>query len=495
MRMQAPLLSMCGVKKRFSGVPALADGNLELHRGDIHALCGGNGAGKSTLLNILMGFIQPDEGEIFIKGRRVRFANAKEALDAGVAIVQQELSAVPDLTVAENIFLGAEPHRHGFVDFRRLNNDAGELLKSLGFDIDPTETMKHLSIASQQLVEIAKALSHRNADILIFDEPTSAIGEKDAARLFKALRDLASAGKGIIFVTHRISEIFEIANRYTVLRDGARVAAGNVAAINREQLIEKMVGTPLDREFVKQNRPGTIPLLEVRNLTRAPRFEAISFTVHAGEVLGIYGLMGSGRTETLDAIYGLRRADTGSVSVRGRVLKGRGAGEALDAGIAYVTEDRKRNGLVACAAVGDNLSLSILQRVRKWGFVDSGKENQYIDKAIRRMRINPPDIRQLVRYLSGGNQQKVVLGRCILTDPDILLLDEPTRGVDVEAKNEIYRLISDFAKAGGGVVIVSSELEEILGVSDRILIFRKGRLATVFSREDATQKKLLMAAV
>jgi putative xylitol transport system ATP-binding protein len=483
------------MKKRFSGVPALVDGALELHRGDIHALCGGNGAGKSTLLNILMGFIQPDEGEIFIRGAPVRFANAKEALDAGVAIVQQELSAVPDLTVAENIFLGAEPHRHGFVDFRRLNHDAGELLKSLGYDIDPTAAMKHLSVASQQLVEIAKALSHRNADILIFDEPTSAIGEKDTARLFQALRDLASAGKGIVFVTHRIGEIFELANRYTVLKDGARVAAGNIADITREQLIEKMVGTPVDREFVRQTKPAIIPLLEVRNLTRAPRFDSVSFTLHVGEVLGIYGLVGSGRTETLDAIYGLRQADSGSVSVRGRVLKGGGVGEALDAGIAYVTEDRKRNGLVLCASVRDNLSLSVLRRVQKWGFVDSGKESRYVDRAVRTMRINPPDTRKLVRYLSGGNQQKVVLGRCVLTDPMILLLDEPTRGVDVEAKHEIYRLISDFVKAGGGAVIVSSELEEILGVSDRILIFRRGRLAAEFSRDDATQKNLLMAAV
>jgi putative xylitol transport system ATP-binding protein len=493
--MQAPLLSIRRMKKRFSGVPALVDGSLELDRGEIQALCGGNGAGKSTLLNILMGCIQPDEGEIFINGTPARFANAKEALHAGVAIVQQELSAVPDLTVAENIFLGAEPQRHGFVDFRRLNHEAGELLKSLGYDIDPTETMKHLSIAAQQLVEIAKALSHRNADILIFDEPTSAIGEKDTARLFKALRDLAAAGKGIIFVTHRIGEIFEIASRYTVLKDGARVAAGNIADITREQLIEKMVGAPVDQEFVKQNRPGTIPLLEVRDLTRAPHFEAVSFTLHEGEVLGIYGLVGSGRTETLAAIYGLRQADTGSVSVQGRVLKGSGTGEALDAGIAYVTEDRKRNGLVLCAPVGDNLSLSVLPRAQKWGLVDSGRKNAYIDKAVRRMRIHPPNTRQLVRHLSGGNQQKVVLGRCLLTDPKILLLDEPTRGVDVAAKKEIYRLIADFVQGGGGVVMVSSELEEILGVSDRILIFRRGRVATVFSREDATQKKLLMAVV
>lgn len=493
--MQAPLLSVRGIKKRFGGVPALVDGSLDLHRGDIHALCGGNGAGKSTLLNILMGIIQPDEGEIFINGTPVRFATAREALDAGVAIVQQEPSTVPHLTVAENIFLGAEPRRLGFVDFRRLNQDAGKLLKSLGYDLDPMEPVKQLSVASRQLVEIAKALSHRNADILIFDEPTSALGEPDTARLFKALRDLAAAGKGIVFVTHRIGETFEMANRYTVFKDGARVAAGNIADINREQLIEKMVGTPVDQEFVKVNRPGTVPLLEVRNLTRAPHFDAVSFTLHEGEVLGIYGLVGSGRTETLAAIYGLCRADAGSVSVQGRVLKGLGAGEALDAGIGYVTGDRKRDGLVMCATVGDNLSLSVLPRTQRWGFVDSGRESRYINKAVRRMRIHPPDTRQLVRYLSGGNQQKVVLGRCMLTDPKILLLDEPTRGVDVAAKKEIYHLISDFVHAGGGVVIVSSELEEILGVSDRILVFRKGRPATVFSGEDATPKTLLMAAV
>ena len=493
--MQPPLLSMRTIKKHFSGVDALVDGNLELERGDIHALCGGNGAGKSTLLSILMGFLQPEGGEIFINGKPARFANAKEALNAGVAIVQQELSAVPHLTVAENIYLGAEPSRYGLVDFRLLNEQAGKLLKSLGFDLAPTARMDTLSIASQQLVEVAKALSHRNADILVFDEPTSALGEEDSGRLFKAMRDLASAGKGIIFVTHRIAEIFTVANTYTVIKDGARVKSGRVSDITREQLIEAMIGGNAESEFVKANEPGDVPLLDVRHLARPPYFADISFTLHEGEVLGIYGLVGSGRTEVLDAIYGLRRNQTGTISMRGKRLKGGSTTEALATGMAYVPEDRKLSGLVASASVGDNLSLSVLRRIQKFGFIRFAKEKQRIAKAIGMMQIKTPTPKNLVQNLSGGNQQKVVLGRCILTEPKVLLLDEPTRGVDVGTKKEIYRFISDFARAGGAVAMVSSELEEILGVSDRILVLRKGRIASVLSRNEATPKKLMMAAV
>jgi putative xylitol transport system ATP-binding protein len=493
--MQPPLLSVRTIKKNFSGVHALVDGSLELDRGDIHALCGGNGAGKSTLLNILMGFTKPDGGEIFIEGRPVRFMNAKEALNAGIAIVQQELSAVPHLTVAENIYLGAEPSRYGFVDFRQLNEQAEKLLKSLGFDLDPAARMNSLGIASQQLVEIAKALSHRNADILIFDEPTSALGEEDTGRLFKAMRDMASAGKGIIFVTHRIAEIFAIANTYTVFKDGARVKSGKISDITREHLIEAMIGGDVEGEFVKENKPGSVPLLEVRGLTRARRFADISFTVHQGEVLGIYGLVGSGRTEVLDTIYGLYRCDSGSISMRGIRLKEGSIDEALDAGIAYVTEDRKLSGLVLCASVGDNLSLSVLRRIQRWGFIRFTEEKSRVGKAVGMMRIKTPTTWELVQNLSGGNQQKVVLGRCVLGEPKVLLLDEPTRGVDVGTKREIYRFISDFAGSGGAVVMVSSELEEIIGVSDRILVLRKGHLASELSREEATQKRLMMAAV
>jgi len=493
--MQPPLLSIRGITKNFSGVHALVDGSLEADRGEIHALCGGNGAGKSTLLNILMGFIQPDGGEIFIKGKPVRFMNAKEALNAGIAIVQQELSAVPHLTVAENIFLGAEPSRYGFVDFRKLNEQAEKLLKSLGFDLEPTARMDTLSIASQQLVEIAKALSHRNAGILIFDEPTSALGEEDSARLFKAMRDLASAGKCVIFVTHRIAEIFTVANTYTVLRDGARVQWGRICDVTREQLIEAMIGGDVEGEFVKANKPGSAPLLQVRGLTRAQRFADITFTLHQGEVLGLYGLVGSGRTEVLDTIYGLCRCDSGSISMLGRRFQGGSTGEALDSGIAYLTEDRKLSGLVSCASVRDNLSLSVLRRIQWWGFIRFPEESLRVDKAVAMMRIKTSSTKELVQNLSGGNQQKVVLGRCILAEPKILLLDEPTRGVDVGTKREIYRFISDFAGRRGAVVMVSSELEEIMGVSDRILVFRKGRLASVLARSEATQKKLMMAAV
>jgi len=343
-------------------------------------------------------------------------------------------------------------------------------------------------------VEIAKALSHRNADILIFDEPTSAIGERDTARLFQTMRGLAAAGKGIILVTHRMGEIFEVANRYTVFKDGARVSSGDIAETNAEALIEMMVGAPVDRVLVKESAGASPSLLEVRDLSCAPHFEGIGFTLHEGEILGIYGRVGSGRTETLDAIYGLRRADTGSVSIQGRTLRGGAASEALDAGIAYVTEDRKRNGLVLCAPVGDNLALSVLPRAQRFGLIDRRKCDGFIDAAIRRMHIQPPDPRQVVRFLSGGNQQKVVLGRCTSSDPRVLLLDEPTRGVDVAAKHEIYRFILEFARGGGGVVIVSSELEEVLGVSDRILVFRDGRLTAEFSRQEASQKSLMMAA-
>jgi len=307
-----------------------------------------------------MGVLQPDAGEILVGGSPVRFENARQALDAGLAMVQQELSVVPDLTVAENIFLGAEPRRFGFVDFRRMNRSAAEMLGAVGCDVDPSEPMRRLSIASQQLVEIAKALSHRKAEILIFDEPTSALGEKDAARLFQVFRDLAAAGKTIVFVTHRIAEVFEVATRYTVLRDGARVASRAIADITPEDLVETMVGTPVDREFVRRNRPGATPVLEIRGLSAPPRIDGISFTLFDGEVLGIYGRVGSGRTETLEAIYGLRRADSGSVSVFGGRLRGGDPGESLDAGLAYVPEDRKRSGLVLCAPVRDNLSLSIL---------------------------------------------------------------------------------------------------------------------------------------
>ena len=488
------LLVARGIRKTFSGVTALADGSIELRRGEVHALCGGNGAGKSTLLKILMGFVEPDAGEILIRGSRVHFTRPRDALDAGIAIVQQELSAVPDLSVAENIFLGAEPRRYGFVDYPKLNRDAVELLRTLGCNVDPREKMRRLSVAAQQLVEIAKALSHRNAEILIFDEPTSAIGEHDTARLFAAIRELVAAGKGIVYVTHRLGEIFQIAQRYTVLRDGVTAGTGRVTEINQERLVEMMIGAPVERELEREGTSRGAALLEVSNLVRTPYFESVSFTLHRGEVLGFYGRVGSGRTEVLETVYGLRRPDRGKVSVGGTALPAGDTRGAIEAGLGYVPEDRKRNGLISCASVGENLVLAVLPRAQKLGLISGRKLERYVATGLARLRIRPGDGRQFVKFLSGGNQQKVVLGRAILGEPQVLLLDEPTRGVDVGVKHEIYRFIAEFAGGGGGVILVSSELEEVLGLSDRILVFRGGRMVTAFTRKEASEKKLLMAA-
>jgi putative xylitol transport system ATP-binding protein len=490
---QKQLLSMRGIKKSFSGVSALTDGSLDLHAGEIHALCGGNGAGKSTLLSILMGFQAPDEGEILVHGKPANFRSAKDALEAGVTIVQQELSGIAHLTVAENIFLGAEPRRFGMLDSRTLNHKASSLLASLGFNILPTAILGELSIASQQLVEIAKALSHSDADIIIFDEPTSAIGDEDTQKLFTALRELAARGKGIIYVSHRLQEFFAIADTYTVFKDGARVGSGRMTDITREALIEMMIGCELESEFIKENKPGDRALLKVEGISDSHLVRDVAFTVHEGEILGIYGLVGSGRTEILNMIYGLSTPSAGSVSVQGHVVPHTNIRASIREGLAYVTEDRKRTGLNLRASVGENLSLSQLPYTSRFGFIDLGAERALIRKAIDTMHIKTIGGRQPVRHLSGGNQQKVVLGRCALTGPKVLLLDEPTRGVDVSAKREIYRYISDFTRIGGGVLMVSSDLEEILGMSDRILILKKGRLVQSLERKDATQKALMLA--
>ncbi|WP_116131069.1 sugar ABC transporter ATP-binding protein [Tropicimonas sp. IMCC34043] len=493
--MDTPRLSMRSIQKRFGGVKALTDGNLTLRSGEVHALCGGNGAGKSTILSILMGFYKPDSGVIEIDGEAKSFNSAHEALEAGIAIVQQELSGVPQLTVAENIYLGSEPRRRGFIDFDTLNRNAEELLNRLGFDIDPRATLGDLAVATQQLVEIAKALSHSNANILIFDEPTSALGEKDTQRLFEVIRELAANGKAIAYVTHRLQEVFTIANAYTVFKDGETVIEGKVEGLTREMLIESMIGGSLGTEFVKDNVPAPATLFEVKNLTRAPYFRDVSFQLHGNEILGIYGLVGSGRSELLDTLYGLEIADSGDVQIEGRPLTPGDVDGAIRSGIAYVTEDRARSGLVLKASVGANLALSNLRFINSFGMVQERKERECVDLAIRQMHIRTPGPEEIVSNLSGGNQQKVVLGRCMAVGPKVLLLDEPTRGVDVGAKKDIYRLISEFTVGGGAALMISSDLEEIIGMCDRILVLRSGEIVEEFKHEATTQKDLMMAAI
>ncbi|EMM7986408.1 TPA: sugar ABC transporter ATP-binding protein [Morganella morganii] len=489
------LLRVEGVRKAFGQVVALKNAQFSLKRGSIHALCGGNGAGKSTFLSILMGFIRPDAGEIYVKGRRYEFHQPIEALHAGIAIVQQELSSIPDLTVAENIWLGREPRRFGFVDFKQLNRQTAELLTDLHFDISPSEKMRNLSVAEQQLVEIAKALSHADADIIIMDEPTSAIGEEDAQKIFDVITRLTEKGKGIIYVSHRLSEIFQIADTFTIFRDGTFITDGPLADITREKLIELIIGREIKDEFAKFNEPTDETIMEVRELSRDDQVQDISLTLKKGEILGIYGLVGSGRSEFLDLIFGIEHADKGTIKIGDRFLDKHTPKDSINAGIAYVTEDRKDTGLMLGRSINENINIASFGAISTGGFIHDRKERARADDMITLFNVKTPDADQLVGNLSGGNQQKVVLGRWALIEPDVMLLDEPTRGVDVGAKKEIYKFMSEFALQGKGIVMVSSELSEIIGMSDRIIVFRDGRIAGELTAATATQTDLMKLAV
>lgn len=489
------LLEATGLKKTFGDVIALKNAEFCLKRGSIHALCGGNGAGKSTFLSLLMGFIQPDAGSFFVNGQCCEFDSPALALAAGITIVQQELSGVQDLSVAENIYLGSEPSRFGIVDFGALNRQADVLLHDLGFAISPKAKMRSLSVAEQQLVEIAKALSHTHADIIIMDEPTSALGEKDVQKLFQTINRLAAMGKGIIYVSHRLSEIFQIADSYTVFRDGGYICEGDISNITREQLIEHIIGGEIDGEFSKYNIPTNKPLFNVSGICWKTKVNDVSLTLHCGEILGIYGLVGSGRSEFLNVLFGLEQADQGDIRLGEQILLKHTPEKAINAGIAYVTEDRKETGLALNSSVSENINISSLNMISRMNVISESAIKQRADKMIHMFNIKTSGRQQLTANLSGGNQQKVVLGRWALLDPKVLLLDEPTRGIDVGAKKEIYRFMSDFALKGKGIVMVSSELAEIIGMSDRILVFNKGRIVGELTAAGATQAKLMSMAV
>ncbi|MDH2999834.1 D-xylose ABC transporter ATP-binding protein [Chelonobacter oris] len=490
------LLEVTGVSKAFGEVVALKQAEFILKRGSIHALCGGNGAGKSTFLSILMGFITPDSGHIFVNGKEKTFLNPKQALEAGITIVQQELSSIPDLSVAENIYLGNEPKKMGFVDFYQLNKKAKGLLENLGFsDIYPQSKMRDLSVAEQQLVEIAKALSHSNADVIILDEPTSAIGEEDTKKLFRSIRALADKGKGIIYVSHRLSEIFELADTFTIFRDGAYVCEGLISEITREKLIEYIIGGELNQEFSKFNVPLDKIVLDIKGLSWKNKLHDVHLQLRQGEILGIYGLVGSGRSELLDIIFGLEKQDKGKIVLKDEILEQHSAKKSIKLGLAYVTEDRKETGLILCRSVSENINLSSLNKMTKFGFIDKDKADISTVDMINKFNIKTPNKEQLVINLSGGNQQKVILGKWALLDPDILLLDEPTRGIDVGAKKEIYNFMSAFARKGKSIIMVSSELSEVIGMSDRVVILKNGKVNGILERADLTQAKIMNLSV
>jgi ABC-type sugar transport system ATPase subunit len=497
------LLDATGIAKSFPGVRALDGVNITVRRGRLNALLGENGAGKSTLMNILAGVFPPDAGTVMLEGKPVSFKNTREAQAAGISIIFQELNLVQELSIAENIFIGREPlNRFGLVDFARMNADAAALLKDLELDEDPSTLVSQLKVGAQQVVEIAKAISF-NARVIIMDEPTSAITEHEIEMLFRQIQRLKAGGVGLIYITHKLDELPVIADDITVFRDGKFVGSKPFNDVTRDEMIRMMVGRELSDLFPKTPvKPGG-EVLRVKNISlqhpdRVGDFAVrdVSFAVRRGEVLGIFGLMGAGRTELLQTIFGLHhKTSSGEIEIEGRRVAIRSPQDAIAAKLALAPEDRKAEGVVLGLSVAHNTTLSCLPKIERMGFLQPGLERELVENYVNRLRVKTPSIEQLIVNLSGGNQQKVVLAKWLATDPKVLLLDEPTRGIDINAKKEIYALIDELAQSGLGVVMVSSELPEILGIADRILVLCEGRKTAEFSRAEATEEKLVKAAL
>ena len=492
--MQQPILQMKGIIKEFPGVKALDGVNLELYEGKVMGLMGENGAGKSTLMKILSGVYKKNDGEIYYKGNLEDIKGPKDAQEKGIAIIHQELNLIHDLTIGENIFLGREPKgAFGKINWNKLFKDADELLEKLNITTSSKELVGNLSIGKQQMVEIAKALS-LNAKIIIMDEPTDALTDREAESLFNVINELKNEGKSIVYISHRLKEIFEICDYITVLRDGKYVGQENVCDIDEDTMIEMMVGRKLTDQFPKQDVDIKDVVLEVKNLSNQ-YIHDISFNVASGEIVGIAGLMGAGRTELAKTIYGYFKKESGEIYVDGKKIENKSSKDGLKNGIAYVSEDRKGDGLILGLSVKENMSISSLNNMSSGISINKSKELEVVKNYIQKMNIKTPSENQIIRNLSGGNQQKVAIGKALMTNPKLLILDEPTRGVDVGAKKEIYDLINEFKKEGKAVIMISSEMPEILGMSDRILVLSEGKLTGEFNREEASQEIILKSAV
>jgi ribose transport system ATP-binding protein len=492
------------ISKKFSGVTALANINLELHPGKVNAIIGENGAGKSTLMKIFSGVHTQYEGEVIFNGRPVRFSSTKEAEEAGIAIIHQELNLVPYMSIAENIFLGREiTGLFGMLDKKQMREKTKRVLSQLNFNIHPDTKIAELKVGQQQLVEIARAL-HSNASVIIMDEPTSAISDKEVENLFSIINQLRVEGKTIVYISHKLKELFAMADRFIVLRDGSTVDSGDMPTISQDELIQKMTGRKLNLEKSGRSLNNAEELLTVRNISlRHPLLRLtniladISFNLHKGEILGLYGLMGAGRTELMETIFGLHPKNAnGDIIVNKVVRKIKSPAQAIEAGIALVPEDRKLQGLILNQTVMSNISITILQKLQQWGFMlSSAKEKKLTSDYISRLAIKTSSGNNAAKNLSGGNQQKIVLAKWLATNPKILLLDEPTRGIDINAKAEIYRLMKSLASEGMGIIMVSSELPEILAVSDRVLVMCEGELTAFIPIEHATEHVILKHAI
>lgn len=495
-----------GIGKSFPGVRALDDVDFAVAAGEFHAVLGENGAGKSTLMNILSGVFPPDTGSIEINGTQVSLSDTRSAQASGIAMIHQELNLIPGLSVAENLFLGREfRSRLGFVDYGRLNAESEGLLEQLELHhLNPSTPVERLRVGQQQMVEIAKALSF-NSNVIIMDEPTSAISEAEVDALFKQIDALKARGVAIIYITHKLDEVWRAADRVTVLRDGKLVETGCLEDFSRDEVVRLMVGRELNAANARHGksiaRRDAFFLAEEISLPHPSRpdkwlLKDVSFSLYKGEILGIFGLMGAGRTELLECLFGLHaRKMTGTVTLENRVLRLRSPNHAIASGIGLAPEDRKAEGVVLGMSVRENASMAVLERMSRWGFVRQNAEADEASRYVDRLRIKTPSLTQSVRNLSGGNQQKVVLAKWLATDPIVLMLDEPTRGIDVNAKQEIYDLLAELAAQGLGVIVVSSELPEILAISDRIVVLREGRKSAEFDRDDANEERLLRAAL
>lgn len=498
------MLGVNHISKQFGGVVALKDVTLWLYPGRVNAIIGENGAGKSTLMKILSGVYTQYEGEILLNDQVVRFANTREAEQAGIAIIHQELNLVPYLSIAENIFLGRElVNGFGILDKKRMQQETAVLLQRINLPVSPSTKVATLKVGQQQLVEIARSL-YSNAAVIIMDEPTSAISDKEAEHLFSIIAQLKAEDKTIVYISHKLKELFSIADNYVILRDGQTVDAGEMKDVTQDALIQKMTGRQLDFEKSGRSVTDTAVLLAVKNLSlRHPvlRFtnllKNISFHLHKGEILGVYGLMGAGRTELMETIFGLHpRNASGEIFIKEQAVKINTPAGAIAAGIALVPEDRKRHGLILNQTITSNISITVLQQLEKWGWLlNTKKEKELTRNYINQLNIKTSSGKAAAKSLSGGNQQKIVLAKWLVTHPQILLLDEPTRGIDIKAKAEIYTLMKSLAAAGMGIVMVSSELPEILAVSDRVLVLCEGELTASIPIEEATESGILKHAL
>lgn len=490
------VLEMKNISKEFPGVKALDQVSLDLYEGEVLALLGENGAGKSTLVKILTGIYQKDVGEVVLNGEKVDFHSPRDSQNSGIGIINQEINLIKDMTVGENIYIGREDLKLSrIIDWNALYKKAEKILSEVGLDISPKEKVKNLGAGQMKMIEIAKALS-LNANIIVMDEPTDALTQKETKALFKLIEKLKQEKKSVIYITHRLEEVFEICNRVHVLRDGKYIGSEHVDKLDKDEIIHMMVGRKLEKKFPRSDYEIGQEIMRVENLCMKKKINNVSFSLKSGEILGIFGLMGAGRTELGKLIFGAYRKDGGDIYLENNKIKIENPKDAIDNGIAYLSEDRKGEGLVLELSVKENTTLSTLvDKFKTSIFIDRAKEIEVVNEYVNKLNVKTPNIDKKIKNLSGGNQQKVALSKWLLTEPKVLILDEPTKGVDVGARREMYENINKIKEQGTGIILISSEMEEILGLSDTVMAMHKGEIRAVFKNENLTQEEILKHAV